>query len=203
MNGVISANELKKLAGKCGEAQLVDVRSSSEYAAGHVPGAVNIPMDQIEARLEDLGPGSPVVLICKSGQRAVMTAALLEPCRKDVTVLAGGTDAWVSAGLPLVVNTQTRWALERQVRFIAGVLVVTGALLALEVTRYGAYLAGFVGLGLTFAGLTDICPMALLLCKMPWNRSRKLQPAPAGNQGQTCSLRNVSSRGGNGETMQS
>lgn len=191
MNGTICVNELKSFATRQGDTQLVDVRSSTEYASGHVPGAVNVPMDQIEARLEDLRPGSPIVLICKSGQRAALTAALLEPCRKDVAVLAGGTDAWAQAGLPLVVNTQTRWALERQVRLIAGVLVVTGALLALGVTRYAVYLALLVGLGLTFAGVTDICLMASLLSRMPWNRSRKLRPAPTG--GQACSLGNVSS----------
>ena len=186
MNETICPNELKEIAAKRGEAQLVDVRSASEYATGHIPGAVNIPMDQIEARTEDLRPGSPLVLICKGGQRASLTAALLEPRRRDVTVLAGGTDAWAKAGLPLVVNTQTRWALERQVRFIAGVLVLIGALLALEVSRYGALLALLVGLGLTCAGITDICLMASLLSRMPWNRSSKLRPPQTG---QACSLK--------------
>jgi rhodanese-related sulfurtransferase len=193
VNEPICVHELNGLTARPSDTQLVDVRSATEYAAGHVPGAVNIPMDQIEARLEDLRPGSPIVLICKSGQRAAMTSALLEPRRNDVTVLAGGTDAWAKAGFPLVLNTQTRWALERQVRFIAGALVVIGVLLALGVTRYGLYLALLVGLGLTFAGVTDVCLMASLLSRMPWNRSRKLRPAPA--RGKVCSLRNVSSPG--------
>ena len=201
MNGRISADELKKLTGSRGEAQLVDVRTASEYAAGHVPGAINIPMEQIEARLDDLRPDCPIVLICQSGVRARLSVALLEPCRTDVAVLDGGTSAWVSAGFPLVVNTRTRWALERQVRLVAGLLVVTGAVLALTVNPHWLYLSGFVGLGLTFAGLTNICAMASLLCKMPWNRSRRLKAAATSVQGQTCSLRNVSSAGGDGETM--
>jgi 3-mercaptopyruvate sulfurtransferase SseA len=49
-----------------------------------------------------------------------MTAGLLEPCRKDVTVLEGGTDAWVKAGLPVVASVRTRWSLERQVRWWRG-----------------------------------------------------------------------------------
>jgi len=203
VNATISSSELNQLVSEQSGSQLVDVRSASEYAAGHIPGAVNIPMEQIEARMDDLRPASPVVLICKSGRRACLTAALLEPRRRDVTVLAGGADAWASAGFPLVVNTKTRWALERQVRFIAGVLVLVGALLALQVTHYGVYLAAFVGLGLTFAGVTDICPMALLLCKMPWNRPRKLTPDPASVvAGQACTLRN-GSRSGDGGTMRS
>ena len=150
-------------------AQLVDVRSSSEFASGHIPGAVNIPMDQIEARLEDLRPGAPLVLVCQSGKRARITAGLLEPCQRPTVVLEGGTSAWIQAGLPIVSNVKTRWSLERQVRLGAGLLVLTGSVLALTVNPYWLFLSAFIGLGLTFAGLTDICPMAVILEKMPWN----------------------------------
>jgi rhodanese-related sulfurtransferase len=201
VNGTISADELKKLAGRRGEAQWVDVRTASEYAAGHVPGAINIPMEQIEARLDDLSPDCPIVLICQSGGRARLTAARLEPCRTDVSVLDGGTNAWVNAGFPVVVNAATRHGLERQVRIAAGFLVLMGAVLALAVNPHWVYLSGSVGLGLAFAGLTNICPMGSLLCKMPWNRSSRLRPAASSVPGQTCSLRNVSSAGGDGETM--
>ena len=75
---------------EAGHAGLVDVRSPAEFAAGHIPGAVNIPMEQIESRLDDLNPNGPVILICQTGQRARMTAALLEPCHRLVAVLDGG-----------------------------------------------------------------------------------------------------------------
>src|SRR5579862_1800779 len=81
--------------------QLVDVRSASEFASGHIPGAVNIPMDQIEGRLDDLRPKTPLVLICQTGKRARMTAGLLEPCQREIAVLEGGTSAWIRAGLPV------------------------------------------------------------------------------------------------------
>ncbi|MBI3476103.1 MAG: rhodanese-like domain-containing protein [Acidobacteria bacterium] len=154
------------------ELQWIDVRSATEYSSGHVPRAVNIPMDQIEARLDDLLPNVPVLLICQSGKRARMVAGLLEPCRKDVSVLEGGTAAWRSAGLPLVVNTKSRWSLERQVRLVAGLLILTALLLAAAISPYWLGLAAFVGLGLTFAGATDLCLTAALLLKLPWNRSR-------------------------------
>ncbi len=91
--------------------QLVDVRSSSEFATGHIPGAVNIPMDQIEARLQDLDRHLPVVLICQAGKRARMTADLLETCHRQVKVLEGGTNAWIDAGFPVVASVKTRWSL--------------------------------------------------------------------------------------------
>ena len=152
--------------------QLVDVRSSSEYASGHIPGAVNIPMDQIESRIPDLEHDVSIVLICQSGKRARMVAGLLEPCGKDLQVLEGGTAAWAKAGLPIVASAKTRWSLERQVRLGAGLLVLAGVILGLTANANWIYLSGFVGLGLTFAGLTDFCPMAILLALLPWNRSR-------------------------------
>jgi rhodanese-related sulfurtransferase len=157
--------------------QLIDVRSSSEFASGHIPGAVNIPMDQIEARLQDLCPGLPLVLICQAGTRARMTADLLANTPHDIVVLEGGTSAWIQNGLPTVCCIRSRWSLERQVRLIAGVLALAGALLALTVNAKWVFLSAFIGLGLTFAGLTDICAMGMLLAKMPWNRTPHCIPA--------------------------
>jgi rhodanese-related sulfurtransferase len=170
-----------------GPAQLVDVRSGSEFAAGHIPGAVNIPMDQIEARLADLSPEVLIVLICQTGKRARMTAGLLEPCHRQITVLEGGTKAWIDAGHPVVRSTTTRWSLERQVRVGAGIVVLTGVVLALTVNPLWVFLCGFVGLGLSFAGLTDICAMGIILEKMPWNhRSHCPIGAPHSEQPGNC-----------------
>jgi rhodanese-related sulfurtransferase len=169
-------------------AQWIDVRSASEYAAGHVPGAVNIPMDQVESRLADLRPDLPLVLICQTGQRARMTAGLLDACRKDATVLEGGTQAWLKAKLPVVVSAKTRWSLERQVRLGAGLLVLAGVVLALLVDPRWLYLSGFIGLGLTFAGLTDFCPMAILLGKMPWNGASKCATPTLSKKAPDCVL---------------
>lgn len=150
------------------QARLIDVRSPSEFASGHIAGAINIPMDQIESRLADLGSG-PIVLICQMGKRARMTANLLEPCQRQIAVLEGGTAAWIQAGLPVVTSVKTRWSLERQVRLGAGLLVLLGATLALAINPRWLFLSAFIGMGLTFAGLTDLCPMAEILEKMPWN----------------------------------
>ena len=151
--------------------QLVDVRSASEYGIGHLPGSVNIPLEQIESRLDDLA-NCPLVLICKTGKRAQMAAGLLGPCRKDITVLDGGAEAWTVAGHSLVRNLATRWSMERQVRLGAGVMVLAGVLLALTTNVHWMYLSALAGLGLSLAGLTDFCPMALVLGKMPWNGPR-------------------------------
>jgi len=168
--------------------QLVDVRSVSEFRAGHIPGAVNIPMDEIESRLPDLETSRSIVLVCQSGQRARMTAGLLAPCRKDITVLEGGTSAWKKAGMPVVISNRLSWSLERQVRLGAGLIVTLGILLAFVVNPRWAGLSAFVGLGLCFAGLTDICPMGILLSRMPWNAARQCHVADqVSDDAQCCS----------------
>ena len=149
--------------------QLIDVRSPSEFASGHIPTAVNIPMDQIEARIKDLHANVPLILVCQAGTRARVTAGLLEPCHRQIAVLEGGTNAWLQAGLPIVTSVKTRWSLERQVRLGAGMIVLTGVILALAVNPNWIFLSAFAGVGLTFAGATDICLMGALLEKMPWN----------------------------------
>jgi rhodanese-related sulfurtransferase len=148
----------------------IDVRSPTEFAAGHIPGAINVPMDEIESRLGDLRPGCSTVLVCQAGKRASITRGLLSGRVDDLYVLRGGTDAWVAAGLPLVASTRTRWALERQVRLGAGLLVLTGVLLGFLVNSGWFWLAGFAGSGLVVAGTTNFCAMAHLLALLPWNR---------------------------------
>jgi rhodanese-related sulfurtransferase len=150
--------------------QYIDVRSATEFAAGHIPGAVNIPMEEIESRLGDLRSNRPTVLVCQAGMRAEIARSLLAGRVEELSVLTGGTDAGVEAGLPLVASTQTRWALERQVRLGAGLLVLSGVILGFLVNPAWYWLAGFVGGGLVFAGTTNYCAMGHLLALLPWNR---------------------------------
>jgi rhodanese-related sulfurtransferase len=151
-------------------AQLVDVRSATEFACGHLPGAINIPLEQIELRTSDLSDHAPVVLVCQAGTRARLAAELLQPSGKNLVILDGGTSAWINAGNPAVCCTASRWALERQVRLIAGLLVISGVALGFIVSPWFFGIAAFIGCGLTFAGATNICPMGELLARLPWNR---------------------------------
>jgi rhodanese-related sulfurtransferase len=151
--------------------QLIDVRTASEYASGHIPCALNIPMDQFEARRKDLRLEQGVVLVCKAGGRAKIVAGWLG-ANPAVRVLEGGTDAWTRDGLEVVTSSKTRWSLERQVRLGAGVMVLTGTALEVAGVHGAIWLTMFVGAGLTFAGATDICMMGILLAKMPCNQAR-------------------------------
>lgn len=161
-------------------AQLIDVRSATEFATCHLPGAVNIPLEQVESRAGDLASGVPIVLVCQGGTRARLAAGLLRDSGRPLAVLDGGTDAWVKERNPVVRTTISRWALERQVRLIAGLLVAAGVALGVVVSPWWLIVPGFVGCGLTFAGITNLCLMGEGLARLPWNKaSRGTAPGAA------------------------
>lgn len=154
-----------------GAAQLIDVRTPAEFRGVHAEGALSVPLDQLDpqAIAAAVPAGATIHLLCKSGGRAKMAAAKFAAIGCPCVVVEGGTEAWAGAGLP-VVRGQAVMSLERQVRIAAGLLVFTGVVLGFTVHPTWFYLSGFVGAGLTFAGITDTCMMGMLIAKMPWNR---------------------------------
>ncbi len=79
--------------------QIVDVRRAAEFAAGHVPGAVHVPLDRLEGEAARLDPARPTAVVCASGYRSSAgTSLLARRGFRDVVNVAGGTAAWVAAG---------------------------------------------------------------------------------------------------------
>lgn len=151
--------------------RLLDVRTPGEFQSAHIPGAYNVPLDTLrEHRAELLNHlDEDVVLVCRSGGRAAQAGqALAEAGLPHLRILDGGMTAWEAAGAPVNRGPQ-RWDLERQVRLIAGsVVLVTGVT---GVYVRGAHLIGTaIGAGLTFAALSNTCAMGMLLSKLPYNR---------------------------------
>ena len=86
----------------------VDVREPAEYAAGHVPGAVNIPLAALGTRTPELATGNtggPEFVICASGNSSKAGADLLIKGGLDARSVAGGTAAWGRAGHPVATGT--------------------------------------------------------------------------------------------------
>jgi glyoxylase-like metal-dependent hydrolase (beta-lactamase superfamily II)/rhodanese-related sulfurtransferase len=81
--------------------RVLDVRRPGEYASGHVPGAVSIPLDRLEAEVDRLDRSQPTAVICAGGYRSSAAASLLlRHGFLDLYNVIGGTSAWVAAGLP-------------------------------------------------------------------------------------------------------
>lgn len=154
---------------------LLDVRTPEEYEAVHAVGVRLLPLDQLsEVKAQDIiGPKTtPVLVLCHSGARAMSATGELEKFGfSDVTCVAGGTEAWVQAGLPVERGEKKGLSIEAQTRIAVGLMVLSGVGLGFFVSPWFLILAAFAGLGLIMAGLTGACPLAAVIAKLPWNCS--------------------------------
>lgn len=86
-------------------AVVVDVRETDEFVEGHVPGAIHIPLALLPTRSNEVPPGSPVFVICRSGHRSQVGAEVLTAQGREAVSVAGGTLGWVQAGQPVVTGS--------------------------------------------------------------------------------------------------
>jgi hydroxyacylglutathione hydrolase len=83
-----------------GEVALLDVRGHREYEAGHIPGALHIPLGSLPARIGELPP-KPIAVHCATGARSAMAVSVLKRAgATDAVNMAGGFSAYAAAGLP-------------------------------------------------------------------------------------------------------
>lgn len=162
---------------------VVDVRSAAEYEALHIRGSYHVPpsilSEHTEQLVRQLGTprpsgtpdgATPVVLVCQSGVRAEQARQRLVAAGFDnARVLEGGVPAYPAAGGDVVRGRRT-WALERQVRLVAGCLVLVGLAAGRYLSSRARLLTTGVGAGLTFSALSDTCAMGWLLSRLPINR---------------------------------
>ncbi|MDP3852039.1 MAG: rhodanese-like domain-containing protein [Luteolibacter sp.] len=152
---------------------LIDVRTPVEHREMHIAGSRLMPLDKLDpdsVKAAAVGNES-CVLICRSGKRAEQAYEKLRAAGfENLTILEGGVIDWESAGLPLERSSGKHLPLMRQVQLIIGLLALTGSVLALTVDRNFAILPAILGAGLTMAGSTGWCGLAILLSKMPWNK---------------------------------
>ncbi|GAA2807833.1 rhodanese-like domain-containing protein [Kitasatospora paracochleata] len=165
---------------------VIDVRTPGEYAGGHVPGARNIPLDQLDRALPALRAAAErgaLAVVCASGARSRAATERLVAAGVPAATVAGGTSAWAAAGHPLARpatgTAATTWAMDRQVRLAAGAIVLLGLVADLAVPGL-RWLSAAIGAGLVLAALTDTCAMGALLSRLPHNRPRGGASALAG-----------------------
>lgn len=166
----ISANDLKKGLEQ-GEVLLIDVREPGEYKTECIDGSCLIPLSEVSLQKLPYKTGT-IVINCRSGKRSeeACKKLLAENPNIEVYSLSGGIVAWKEAGFAIKRFGAKVLPLDRQTQFASGLLAFSGVVLGTIVNRWFYALAGFVGLGLMFAGITGWCGMAKLLAKMPWNK---------------------------------
>jgi rhodanese-related sulfurtransferase len=154
---------------EAGSTFLLDVRSPFEYESEHLPESVNVPLDELPARAEEFRSKKGLTVICRSGKRAERAAHELAGKGITATIMDGGLLAWRQSGLP-VIEGKKRLSIERQVQLTVGLGLLTGVTLGVLVNPWFLIIPAFFGAGLTFAGLTGTCGLAVLLMNAPWNK---------------------------------
>ncbi len=149
----------------------IDVREYREFASGHIPGSRLVPLDTLGQASTHWNKTEPLLIVCRTGRRAEIARQQLAASGfHSVEVLEGGVEAWRLAGKPLTTDDRKPWSIERQVRIVTGSLVLLTLGLAYAVSPYFLIGTGLIGAGQVFAGVSDICMMASLLARLPWNR---------------------------------
>ncbi len=192
----ISPNELAAL--NFARILLVDVRTSGEYLASRLATPTAFaPLDSIEptnfALRHGINKDTPVYFLCATGRRAKRAAEKFEQAGfSDVNIVAGGLEACKQAGFEMtgLKASENRGSsqpisLERQVRIVAGLVIISLSLLSLMVHPSFGVLSILVASGLIFSGITNWCGLALMLAKAPWNKS----------SGGACPLKSTKSTG--------
>ena len=152
--------------------RLIDVREYPEYAAGHIEGSLLVPLGTLDQAREAWDRTAPLTFVCKTQRRSEQARQqLASKGFTALSVLEGGIQGWSEAGKPLIAAERRPWSIERQVRATAGSLVLLTMLLAYLVSPLFLIGTAFIGAGLLFSGVSDICMMALLLGRLPWNRT--------------------------------
>ena len=171
---IIHSNQLRQLRADDPDIRVLDVRTGGEYQTLHIPGSYNVPLDTLGEHVRDLATvGHPVVLVCQSGGRASQAHEKLTAAGKEsLHILEGGMSSWEASGGDVVRGDTGRWAMDRQVRLVAGSLALAG--IAVSTVVPGAkWIAAGVASGLTYSAVSNTCAMTAVLDKLPHNRTDK------------------------------
>ena len=134
---VIDSAQLRQLISDDPLIRVLDVRTGGEFDSVHIPGSYNVPLDMLAEHARDLAElDHPVVLVCKSGARADQAHGKLTGAGKQrLHLLDGGLDAWLASGGDVVRGSSDTWAMDRQVRLVAGSISLLGIVASLVAHR--------------------------------------------------------------------
>ena len=153
------------------EVDFINVCTPVEYKERHIEGVRSMPLDEIEKRAEELKGKKRIYIHCNSGNRSQKAIESLKTAlpKAELINVKGGLQAWEEAEYP-VNSLSKKLPLMRQVQLGAGSLILIGMGLGLGVNEWFLIVPIFVGTGLTIAGATGWCGMAMVLSRMPWNK---------------------------------
>ncbi len=157
---------------------VIDVREPDEYHTEHMTESQLIPLGQITVNKLPTQSG-PIVIHCQRGKRSAQACEklLTENPNLELYSLEGGINAWHDAGLYTKCGTApgtTGISLDRQVQITTGSLILLGIGLGFLLHPGFFGLAGIIGAGLLFSGLSGSCYLKQGLSHLPWNKKSGL-----------------------------
>ncbi len=169
----IDAAQCRKLLAEDPAIRIIDVRTGGEFDSVHIPGSHNVPLDTLDAYASELAQlDQSLVLVCQSGARASQAnVTLAAQGTTQLLLLDGGIDAWQATGGEVNRGQTDKWALDRQVRLVAGSISLVGVMASMVVPQ-AKWLAGGVAAGLTFSAVSNTCAMGNVLARLPYNQSK-------------------------------
>lgn len=154
------------------QAIIIDVREPAEFTSKHIKNATLLSLSTIT--VNDLPKTDKKIIIqCQKGARGNSACVKLTDQDESVVVynLVGGIEAWEQAGFNVVDGKSKVLPLDRQVQLTIGLLALTGSAAGYYINPIFMLVPAFLGAGLTFAGLSGTCGLALFMAKMPWNKA--------------------------------
>ena len=169
----ITSTQLRDLLASSAPLRILDVRTPAEFETAHISGSYNVPLHVLNQHgaevVRQLDHDDDVVLVCRSGQRSTQAAEFLRNAGlTGGRVLDKGISNWEGQGFAVDRGVQ-RWDLERQVRLVAGSIVLSSVVGSVAVPRL-KWLAAAIGAGSTYAAVSNTCAMGTALSKLPYNR---------------------------------
>lgn len=167
----VNSETLKKWLAN-NEAVVVDVREPAEHQAEKITGAQLVPLSTVCVNNLPQHQGKKLVVHCRSGKRGsnACEKLLAENDGLEIYNLEGGISAWAGSGNKTECFGKFFLPLDRQVQLCIGSTLLVGSFLTYFIHPLFILLPTFLGAGLTFAGLTGYCGLAMFLAKMPWNQ---------------------------------
>ncbi|MCM8537778.1 MAG: rhodanese-like domain-containing protein [Lentisphaeraceae bacterium] len=155
---------------------IIDVRERDEIQKeGRLESALNIPLSELENSLKalgDLAKNNEIELLCRSGQRAKIAKEKIVNAHDgeiNLKVLEGGIQNIPKDQL-IFGQSKTSLSIMRQVMIVAGLMIAFLSVVSLFANSLFSWATFAIGSALFLAGLSGICPMAIILGKMPWNK---------------------------------
>lgn len=82
-------------------AYVLDVRTPAEFEEGHIAEAINLPLDQVANRADEVPNNKLVYVICRSGNRSAQASEILHKAGKNIKNVTGGMNDWIAAKYPI------------------------------------------------------------------------------------------------------